>query len=349
VAQRFYARRLRGAEGQHCAGPGAGEDQASAKTFNPQQVQRLSFVMGRSYDSARMAISTIDQTREVPVLSKDSTAYSGFHQGSGETTVAELLKVDIPKYGLVLIDEIESSLHPRAQRRIIRDLAERCREREVQIILTTHSPYVLEELPLEARKYILESKDVKQIVSGVSPSFAMTKMDDEQYPECDLYVEDIAAKTMLGEIMAFHGKEIFQRCQIVPFGQASVGHALGQMVSNNRFPRPSCVFLDGDSAPAPGCILLPGGDAPEQVVFRDLQKKQWGSLWSRIGRDLSVVADACTNSMTLGDHHEWVRLSANKLMCGGETLWQAMCAEWAQGLDSQIAKEVITPIEDALP
>jgi hypothetical protein len=87
-------------------------------------------------------------------------------------------------------------------------------------------------------------------------------------------VEDNAAKVMIGELLAFHGKEIFQRCQIIPFGAASVGHALGQMVANKRFPRPSRVFLDGDSAEAAGCLLLPGGDAPEQVIFKALQKKQ---------------------------------------------------------------------------
>ena len=37
------------------------------------------------------------------------------HQGAGETTVAELLQADLPRNGIVLIDEIESSLHPRAQ------------------------------------------------------------------------------------------------------------------------------------------------------------------------------------------------------------------------------------------
>lgn len=73
--------------------------------------------------------------------------YSGFHQGAGETTITEFLQSDIPKYSLVLIDEIETSLHPRAQRRLIRDLADRCRELDAQVVLTTRSPYVLDELP----------------------------------------------------------------------------------------------------------------------------------------------------------------------------------------------------------
>ena len=323
--------------------------EVSFRPFDIDRLSRLSSVMGRPYDGAKFAICSIDEEREIPVISKSGTPYSGFHQGSGETVAAEFLQADLPKYGLVLIDEIESSLHPRTQRRLVRDLAERCRERELQIILTTHSPYVLEELPLESKIYILETDGTKRIVSGVSPQFAMTQMDDIPHPECELYVEDQAAKVMLAELLAAHAKQLFPRCDIVPFGAASVGFALGQMVEAKRFPRPTCVFLDGDNAAAPGCVLLPGGDAPEQVVFRDLRTKKWGDLWARIGRDISSVIDACNNAMTLGDHHEWVRAAATTLMCGGDTLWQAMCAEWAKGVKRVDVQPIIDAIEQSLP
>jgi len=323
--------------------------EASSVIFTDLQVQRFSSVMGRSYDSARMAITDIDDTREVPVLSQNKNAYSGFHQGSGEITVAELMRAELPKYGLILIDEIESSLHPRAQRRMMRDLAEKCRERELQIIITTHSPYILEELPLEARLHILESENSKIVVPGVSPQFAMTKMDDEQHPECDLYVEDHAAKILLGEVLSAKCPDIFNRCTIIPFGAASVGQALGIMVAQNRFPRPTCVFLDGDNADSNGCILLPGGDAPEQVVFKGLQSYGWADVWSRIGRDSSAVHDACNRAMTLSDHHNWITLAANELKCGGEALWQAMCAEWVKHcLTDENSKKLCYPIENIL-
>jgi predicted ATPase len=322
--------------------------QASATPFDDGQVKRLSQVMGREYDGARMAISTIDAKREIPVITKQRMDYSGFHQGSGETTVAELLQVELPKYGLVLVDEIESSLHPRAQRRLIRDLAAKCREREAQIILSTHSPYILEELPLNARVYILETQGTKKIVTGVSPHFAMTQMDDEPHPECDLYVEDGATKIMLGEILAAHARDYFPRCSITPFGAASVGNALGQMAFQKRFSRPTCVFLGGDNAPSQGCTLLPGGDAPERVVFDALKARKWGELWTRIGRDIAWVSDACTTAMTLGDHHDWVRSAATTLLCGGDILWQAMCAEWAKGLKKEEALDVIQAIETIL-
>ena len=206
----------------------------------------------------------------------------------------------------MLIDEVESSLHPRAQRRLIRDLANKCRELELQVILTTHSPYVLDELPLEARAYILQTHGRREIVYGVSPEFAMTKMDDVPHHECDLYVEDARAATMLTEILAAHRSALVQRCRTIPYGAASVGQALGQMTAKGRFPTPSCVYLDGDQAAATGCLKLPGDDAPERVVFAALQAVNWTGLKERVGRDYSNVADACRQAMTLGDHHEWV-------------------------------------------
>ena len=52
--------------------------------------------------------------------------------------------------------------------------------------------------------------------------------------------------------------------------------------------------------------------------------------------------------MSASDHHDWVRLAANELMCGGDTLWQAMCAEWVQTLDAKGVAPIIQRIEDAL-
>lgn len=52
--------------------------------------------------------------------------------------------------------------------------------------------------------------------------------------------------------------------------------------------------------------------------------------------------------MVLGDHHEWVRYAANQLMCGGDTLWQAMCAEWANKVKPPEIQYIPEAIERAL-
>lgn len=322
--------------------------EVSAADFSSGQLSRFSEIMGREYSAAKMAVTDFDETRFIPVVTKDGSPYSGYHQGAGEMTMVELLQAELPQYGLVLIDEIESSLHPRVQRRVLRDLAEQCRQRECQIILTTHSPYILEELPLSARIYILENAGTKEIVSGVSPQFAMTKMDDRPHPECELYVEDNSAKALLNEILTKHGRELFVRCAITPYGAANLGLALGQMVANHRFRSPTCVFLDGDNDPAPGCIVLPGSDAPERVVFRDLREKKWADLWAKVGRDVGQVSEACEAAMLLNDHHDWVTYAAGRLMLGSETLWQAMCSEWSGMQKPEDVRYIVDAIGDAL-
>jgi energy-coupling factor transporter ATP-binding protein EcfA2 len=68
--------------------------EAGASAFVADRLSRLSAVLGRTYDLAKMALSSGDKTREVPVLQYHGDSYSGFHQGAGETTVTELLKAD---------------------------------------------------------------------------------------------------------------------------------------------------------------------------------------------------------------------------------------------------------------
>jgi len=297
-------------------------------SFDDTTLERLSHIMGRKYASAKLAITELDDSREIPVLQREDSIFSGFHGGAGETAMTELLKRKTQKYSIVLIDEIETSLHPRVQRRLIRDLASLCRELDAQIVLTTHSPYVLSEIPSQARIYIMDGASGKQIIKGVSPEFAMTKMDEEPHPEAEIYVEDARSADFLREVIISQDREIILRLRFIPFGAASVGRALGEM--HSRFPRPSLVFLDGDQEPIAGCLILPGGDAPERVVFDGLKSLNWKGISERTGRSPSDVIDACDAAMTLAHHHEWVKYAADRLVVGGSVLWQAMCAEWSK-------------------
>lgn len=303
---------------------------AQSLLFEQNRLDRLSYILNHKYTAARMALTDIDAERRVPVLQQKATGYSGYHQGQGETTITELIQSDFPKYGLVLIDEIESSLHPRAQRRLIRDLANVAREREVQIILTTHSPYILEELPEKARMQIFWSEDDRKVMTGVSAQFAMSKMDDAPHPDCEVYVEDEASKALVAEILSVRSRDYVGRIQIFTFGAASVGYQLGQMVHNKRFPRPTAVFLDGDCKASPGCHVLPGIDAPERAVFEGLKALGWRDVWTRVKRSLSDVGAACEVAMNLSNHHDWTEYAAKQMSLAPSVLWHAMCGEWAE-------------------
>jgi hypothetical protein len=53
--------------------------------------------------------------------------------------------------------------------------------------------------------------------------------------------------------------------------------------------------------------------------------------------------------MLLSNHHDWVNFAATRVMLGGEILWQALCAIWADScLGEHDAKEITQPIDDVL-
>lgn len=304
--------------------------EATSEIFDQTTLERLSSIVGKTYTLAKQSTTNIDATRKVPVLQTDGTEYSGFHQGAGETTITELLSLNIPNNSIVLIDEIETSLHPRAQRRLIRDLAEISRLKHVQFIVTTHSPYILEELPIYARIQILNDLGSKQVVHGVSSEFALSRMDEENYPEIDVYVEDTSAKILVEEIIAKADLSMLSRVQIIPYGAANVGKSLGLMNFQNRFPKATIVLLDGDQDPSDGCLILPGDDAPERVIYSALNNIGFPKIASIIARSHSDLVNHCQSAITLHDHHEWNKYVADNIICGGNELWRALCRTWVE-------------------
>lgn len=322
--------------------------ESSAVEWEAKRVGVLSHIMGREYQAARSSFTSADSKRGVPILRVGGEQISGFHHGAGELTMEDFLQFPFQPTSLVLIDEVETSLHPRVQRRLVRWLAEQCRQLDLQIIVTTHSPFILRELPPEARIYLMNTAP-KSIIAGISPEFAMSQMDDENYPECDVYVEDSHAACLLREILVKHAPTLVQRCEITPCGAASAAYVLGTMVAERRFKRPTCVYVDGDQETSKGCHVLPGDEAPEKVVFAGLKAKSWADLSTRLARPFAPVADACSQAMTYDDHHEWVTLVATKLLVSGDILWQQMCSAWvAHCLETEEVGKVITPVQDAL-
>ena len=323
--------------------------ESASREFSSDMLSRLSLILGKSYTGARMATAGESIYQEVPVAQRGEHAYSGFHQGAGEVTATEMLAYDFENYSLVIIDEIESSLHPRAQRRLIRDLATIARKKEIQFIISTHSPYVLDEIVPEGRLLILDTSRGKTTVSGVSSEFAMTSIDDEPHPECDVYVEDCVAKILVLEAVIHVDKSFAKRILITPFGKASVGSSLGMMLSEDRFYRPTVVFLDGDQRATPGVHVLPGEDAPEQVIFRALKECNWPDISIRLGRSFAETADILESAMLLQDHHMWLVNASDQLFTSSKALWHAMCTSWLKNCatESEIAA-IVEPIQSAL-
>lgn len=87
---------------------------------------------------------------------------------SGERSILRLsIEVSSLSNALVLIDEVETGLHPYIQKQLMLHLQRLSLREKLQIIVTTHSPVVLESVPLEGRVFL--TRDNKHDVRVESP------------------------------------------------------------------------------------------------------------------------------------------------------------------------------------
>lgn len=313
----------------------------------------LSHILGRDYQNARFVRPDVDQSREVGLLQRGFGEISQFHQGAGEDTTLDLFRVleSIPQYSLLIIDEVEASLHPRAQRRLVRFLLWFSRQKKIQVILSTHSPYILRELPPQARILLLPGQSGIEIIYGTTPEFAMTKIDEDMHPEAHIFVEDREARIMLREILVTHPRatEILPRLSIQEAGAANVIQTLGQLAASDRLPYKSLGVLDGDQPDSQGCIKLPGDRAPEMLVFEQLRAENWPNLPARFGIGAGSLFDYLQDAMRDPDHHKWAELVGDRILRSATSVWEILANEWCKRcLTDQDKNRIIQAIEHLL-
>lgn len=316
------------------------QEEVSDVVLSDDNRNQLSYILGRNYGSARFAKTDYDQLKEVGLLGRNFGEISQFHQGAGEDATLDLFQVleSLPNYSLLLIDEVEASLHPKAQRRLMKFLLNLSRVKRVQIVVSTHSPYILSELPTEARILLLPNeRDELAIITNVSTEFAMSKIDDSDNPEIFLYVEDNEASTLIYEIVKHNDPRdlLIPRIKTVVVGPANVVQTMGNLSDSNQLPIPGLGVLDGDIEDSTGCIKLPGDTAPEILVYNALKAENWPNLDSRFGIGAGTLFTILEEAILLPDHHDWNKYVGDKIRMSSKMVWQILSQEWCRECLSQ--------------
>lgn len=110
----------------------------------PQQYEQVSVIGAEGRDILFAEVKDNDEAR-----------YSEFHMSSGERTILRISK-DISNLedALVLIDEIETGLHPYTQQQLMLELQRLALRQRLQIIVASHSPVMLDSVPPEGRLFL---------------------------------------------------------------------------------------------------------------------------------------------------------------------------------------------------
>ncbi len=186
------------------------------------------------------------------IFETEKLTYSEAFAGSGETAIFKLVhEVQHSEPGtLVLLDEPEVSLHPGAQYRLKLYLLEKIKEKRLQVIISTHSPFFSEFLPQSAIKVFLESPNEKIRVSDhltYKEAFLSIGHDIEKVT---IIVEDRLAKRLMGKILKNMDANLSKLFNIEYYpGGASVINK--DIIIYSRSERPNIYILfDGDQKPS---------------------------------------------------------------------------------------------------
>ena len=230
-----------------------------ARELNEEQRHAISTILGREYVSVKLIRHRyFDVTGATVVLATAELRYSEAFAGSGEFAVAMLVVgvTEAPEGSLILLDEPEVSLHPGAQTKLMEFLANQVKSKRHQVVISTHSPEIIRDLPPAAIKLFLPSTvngKVELLSQQSEPGDAFFRLGVKPDARKRVYVEDGLAAAVVRKAIRPLGEPAHAQLDIValPGGTNSIqtrfipAFALSGTVG-------SLVLLDGDQRPSAG-------------------------------------------------------------------------------------------------
>lgn len=238
-------------------------------------------------------IKTLNKEQYSPICD----IYDAYGNSAGQDNIAQIILALLAfkelKYalsddyqgGLLLIDEIETTLYPAAQIELLRLLQSACNMYNIQVIFTSHSLEILKSIMLDdARRFLPNSEviflykdhgliSVEQDTTKINEMVSTLRREvleqiwTEKQRKINLYLEDAEAKLFFKNIA---DKNLLKEIRLQ---KVTAGCDIYLELIRMKFPemRKSIVILDGDAtthrSKTPYLQYLPGGKRPENVVL----------------------------------------------------------------------------------
>lgn len=242
---------------------------------------------------------------------------------------------DLYPGGILLIDELDATLHPFAQERVLSLLKKECRENGVQAVLTTHSVSLLELVCRDVQKnnpdyacgtelyYFTKIGDT--IKQNRNPRLDIIKNDltlnlsANGLQKVGVFSEDAEARKLIAELVKDTCLESRLNLIDCSFGCKQL---MQLYIHDFAYMRDRILVLDGDvseadiddSIPKPlrdigkNIVTLPGEVRPEQVIYDFLVSYDDEAFW-----DAAFARNAFSKDMLVarGPKGEEYRCEAN--------------------------------------
>ncbi|RIJ27786.1 AAA family ATPase [Henriciella algicola] len=212
------------------------------------------------------------------------TYHSEKHFSLGELCVLKLLRLlgEVQNDSMIIVDELEMALHPRAQVNLLRYLQNQAAEKSLTVIFSTHSVTLLKSIDRRCIIYLDKQDDgeIKAVV-GCFPTYAIGNIasDEETLPDIMLYVEDLFAREMVTAFFEKFADESVPdptarpSIKIVPIGPFD---AVVAFLQRNRSVLPNTVIqkavLDADVATDSIAVWRQNNNHTQLAKFQRLQR-----------------------------------------------------------------------------
>jgi predicted ATPase len=257
--------------------------------LSQEQLEIASKILGVNYSKVRVIEHSLFGRRgSSAILTTQNLSYSEAFAGSGEFAIVMLVKkiTEAPERSLILLDEPEVSLHPGAQKRLLQFLVESVKKKKHQIVMGTHSPTLVRDLPPEAIK-VFRRDPISQkfsVLDKASPAEAFFHLGEPLPNKLRVLAEDALAVQVIKTAIRHETEAIRQQIEVSFFpggAESLIKQYMRTFVTENRVD--TLVFLDGDKEKAK--MRDPDSVSPNEEGKLDEMIKQ------ATGIDLPMIVD----------------------------------------------------------
>jgi hypothetical protein len=309
----------------------------SPRDATEEELALLSYVVGKNYESCQtFEIDSYSDEAVFPYffVSSGDISYGSETMGFGEMSLHLMLWQlnRIQPNSILLIEEPETYISPRSQNRLMDVVAKVALQKGLWVIITTHSPNIVSQIPNEHIKLLFREGSRLGLLNNPGQSQLESVLGIIPTYKGILLVEDESASFLSKAWLQHFAPDVLSHYEIVIAG--SEGEIINAL---QHFPKvgPWLTIIglfDGDSrvrvtnAYNWRYAFLPGELAPEQLM-RAAVRGNSSELASRLGRSATDI------SLLLGelegdDHHDWFTSLAERLFITRDQLMDALFSIW---------------------
>ncbi len=218
------------------------------------EIKAINSILGKNYESIILVehqfYDRLGYSAFIKSFGNNELKYSEANAGSGETAVIQLvhkvMRADM--FSLILLDEPEVSLHPSAQKKIQEFLLTEIKKKKHQVVISSHSPALVKELPKTAIKLFTTNKNgFFRVQENVDYRMAFFEVEEYALDKKIIICEDIDAKVLIERALKHLEIENHFVVTFVHGGADTLlNHTIPMYAINDEMKNSMFFILDGD-------------------------------------------------------------------------------------------------------